>query len=1031
MLTIKQTLALSVILASTGLRAQNTLCPDMEPICTDVGLTFTAGSGGPNVVTAFPGNNYGCMWTGPNPSWYYLEVGIAGNIDMTLAAGSDIDFVCWGPYTDYAQAVASCGTLGQPPGVDVVIDCGISPSATEFINIPAATVGQVYVILIANFASIVQTLTLTQTGGTGGTNCNIVSPDPCVSDPGDFTVEKNGVLTTTPVYLCEGEDFEIISDGSYILPNDTLSQPIGDGIYSAQLMWLVYDAPPSTPDPATDPAFLNLIIPGEDLADINDPSSPIISGAGLGCGTYYFVPVAGDDGVGGNNNIANGTNDNGGLHWDKNNNDCFVLGNAIQVTYACAIQTSASNNCNPPGTINGIDVAITGGSGSYTIVNQGDGNLASSSVPNGGTATVADFENGDTYDIDITDAQGCTASISGTFDAPVIQNITVTPALTCPLGGNGDVDVTVVNGSGNGGPYAIVMAGDPPTMGTTDTYSNIAGTIVPIVVADQDGCISDSTVTITSAGHFINVQIVAQSDEECYGDGNGSATISAVPTPSGTVASITWTGPSGQTPGGNPGGAGNTSQSGLEPGNWTVTVIDDAGCVVSIPVVIGAPQELDIYLANSNEPVCYGFSDGSITVQSTGGFGAVNYSWNPANPSVGNTFNNLPAGTYTAYVTDANGCQDSLQTVLGQPDSLYGNFTLKQILCYDDSTGAIIVDSVSNAAGAVSYYWNLSGVIPNPPTTANLASGLPIGTYVLTIQDAMCSNQYEFTLTQNPELVFVEFGMEPAYCRLFSYQSGNGVVFASASGGVPDYSYEWENLQTGVTTNNTTWGGLNPGAYQMTVTDDEGCTLIQTIQLDSVNPIADFTVVSSQLDANLEGTAVACANFNNISQFYANPNDPNADTTFFWELGYNQPWQISHDVNEVFDTCYYVENTFQVCLVALNKNGCSDTACKTITVHDVPVLTPPNIFTPGEDDGINNAFEFKSLSVAIIEFECVVVDRWGKEVYTFTSLDDAWDGNHKSGKPCSDGVYFYTYRATSTNGTVFEGQGTVQLVRGN
>jgi gliding motility-associated-like protein len=1017
---------ITVVLSGLNSYSQNALCPDMEPICTDVGLTFTAGSGGVNVVSAFPTNNYGCMWTGPNPSWYYLEVGIAGNIDMTLTAGMDIDFVLWGPFADYTTAVANCGNLGNAPGTDAVVDCGISSSATEFVNIPGAVVGQVYVLLIANYASVVQDLTLVQSGGTGGTNCNIVTPTPCVSDPGSFVVEKNGSLTTTPIYLCEGDNFEVISNNDYILPNDTLPHPLGDGGYTAQLMWLVYDAPPTAADPALDPAFLNMIIPTEDLLDVNNGTSPIISGAGLGCGTYYFVPVAGDDGVGGNNNVANLTNDNGGLHWDKNNNDCYVLGTAIQVTYACEIQPTAVINCNPPATINGMDINLTGGSGNYTIVNQGDGNLVSTSVPNGGTATITNFENGDSYDIDITDTQGCTATINGTFAAPLIQSLTIISALTCPLGGNGTVNVTVNGTSGNGAPYTIVMAADPPTAGTTDTYSNVAGTLVNIVVADQEGCISDSLVTITSAGHFIDVQIVSQSDEDCYGDGNGSAQISAVPTPSGTVTSITWNGPSGQHPGGDPGGAGNNSQSALEPGNWSVTVVDNTGCEVTIPIVIGAPQQLDLYLTNSNEPVCYGFNDGSITVSSTGGVATITHTWNPSNS--GTTFNNLTAGTYWAYATDANGCKDSLQIDLGQPDSLYGHFTIKDILCYGDSTGGIIVDSVSNAAGNVNYFWNLSGIVPNPPATSNLASGLPIGTYVLTIQDEFCSNQYEFTLVQNPAIVFAEFGSEPASCRMFSYQSGNGVVFASASGGVPDYSYEWENLGTGATSNNTTWGGLNPGSYQMTVTDDVGCTLVQTIVLDSLNPIADFDVVSDQLDANLEGTSVVCANFINQSLNYTNLNDPNSDTTFFWELGYNLPWQITHDIEEVFDTCYDAEAQFEVCLVVLNKNGCTDTACQILIVHDFPILIAPNVFTPGSD-AANNVFEFNTKAVAISEFSCLIVDRWGKEVIAFDAITDSWDGTNKNGKNCPDGVYFYTYTGTATNSTTFEGQGTVTLVR--
>ncbi|MBL7898419.1 MAG: SprB repeat-containing protein, partial [Crocinitomicaceae bacterium] len=384
------------------------------------------------------------------------------------------------------------------------------------------------------------------------------------------------------------------------------------------------------------------------------------------------------------------------------------------------------------------------------------------------------------WSILITDSEGCTQTASGVFAAPVFQNITITPAPTCPSASTGSVNVTVNGTSGNGGPYTIVMAGDPPTAGTTDSYSDNAGTLVYIVVADDEGCISDSSVTITSAGHFIDVDVISLTGEDCFGDGNGSAQISAVPTPTGNVTEITWTGPSGQHPGGNPGGPANNSQNGMEPGNWSVTIADDLGCEVTIPVVITSPAQLDLYVSNSNEPTCYGYSDGSITVQSTGGSGGLTYSWNPANGVPGNTFNNLDAGIYWAYVTDQNGCIDSVMFDLGQPDSLWAEFTIKNIDCYGDSTGAIIVDAVNNAVGTVSYFWNLSGVVPNPPSTMNVAGGLPVGTYVINIQDAFCYNEYYFTLTQNPIIEMVQFGSEPAFCRTAYYQSGNGVVYGAA-----------------------------------------------------------------------------------------------------------------------------------------------------------------------------------------------------------------------------------------------------------
>ena len=65
-------------------------CATMEPICTDVGLTFTANSGVDEASTTDPGNDYDCLITQPNPTWYYFEISSNGNIDMSLTAPSDI-----------------------------------------------------------------------------------------------------------------------------------------------------------------------------------------------------------------------------------------------------------------------------------------------------------------------------------------------------------------------------------------------------------------------------------------------------------------------------------------------------------------------------------------------------------------------------------------------------------------------------------------------------------------------------------------------------------------------------------------------------------------------------------------------------------------------------------------------------------------------------------------------------------------------------------------------------------------------------
>ena len=73
------------------------------------------------------------------------------------------------------------------------------------------------------------------------------------------------------------------------------------------------------------------MLPFEDIYDVNNAASPIVRE--LGYGTYYFVPFTADDGVGGNGNIANGINDNGAIHWDRDGDRCYILGAPVKITY--------------------------------------------------------------------------------------------------------------------------------------------------------------------------------------------------------------------------------------------------------------------------------------------------------------------------------------------------------------------------------------------------------------------------------------------------------------------------------------------------------------------------------------------------------------------------------------------------------------------------------------------------------------------------------------------------------------------------
>ena len=466
-------------------------------------------------------------------------------------------------------------------------------------------------------------------------------------------------------------------------------------------------------------------------------------------------------------------------------------------------------------------------------------------------------------------------------------------------------------------------------------------------------------------------------------------------------------------------------------GTYPITITDANGCEYNSTITIESEATLGLAVSTQNDPTCYGLSDGSITVETLGGVGEVTYTWDPENPVGGGTFNTLPAGDYTVTAVSSLGCEETITITLGQPDEFHADLTSFDAICHGEASGITVVDTVYNAQGDpnnVSYNWT-----PNPfgedGIGVDSAYSLTAGEYVLTLTDDNgCSFITNFVIGEPEPLEFVELGMHPALCRKASFQSGKGVVFAAAVGGISDYTYEWVNLATEETSTLSTWSGLNAGEYQITATDQNGCTLTEIVKLDSITPVAKFSVNSDQLDENCEGTEVVEAIFTNESYGYANDLDPDAEKVFYWNLDFpDADWIITEDLTVEPDTSYNGEDIYTVCLVVQNENDCVDTTCKDLVVHVQPEFVAPNIFTPG--GGVNDIFTFEFRTLGISEFNCVIVNRWGKEIIQLTDVTQGWDGTDKGGKEVPEGVYFYTYQAISTNGTQFKGQGNVTLVR--
>jgi hypothetical protein len=144
-------------------------CDIAQPFCTaDGDVVYDAGV---DNGVADPANDYGCLTTQPNPTWFFLEIEDPGSLDLsfTSSPAEDIDYVSWGPFTDQADACANLTTAN-------ITDCSYLTATSESLSLTGTQAGEVYMVMITNYSNNPTEITFSQTTGTATTNCAIVLP---------------------------------------------------------------------------------------------------------------------------------------------------------------------------------------------------------------------------------------------------------------------------------------------------------------------------------------------------------------------------------------------------------------------------------------------------------------------------------------------------------------------------------------------------------------------------------------------------------------------------------------------------------------------------------------------------------------------------------------------------------------------------------------------------------------------------------------------------------------------------------------
>lgn len=156
-----------------------------------------------------------------------------------------------------------------------------------------------------------------------------------------------------------------------------------------------------------------------------------------------------------------------------------------------------------------------------------------------------------------------------------------------------------------------------------------------------------------------------------------------------------------------------------------------------------------------------------------------------------------------------------------EPAVFDAQLTVEDVLCYGGSDGTATVQ-LTNGKPPYTYMWS-TGVSINSSQTTNTQTGLPAGTHYVNVIDANgCSVFASEVIIQPPTPVTAEFLQSNPIC----FDSYDGSIEATVSGGTPGYTYLWSNGTTASYIND-----LDAGEYELTVTDANGCTLTESFEL--------------------------------------------------------------------------------------------------------------------------------------------------------------------------------------------------------
>jgi gliding motility-associated-like protein len=468
-----------------------------------------------------------------------------------------------------------------------------------------------------------------------------------------------------------------------------------------------------------------------------------------------------------------------------------------------------------------IDLTVSGGNGTYTFEWTGPGGF------NAPDQNITGLQAG-TYNLTVTDGNGCIVDLPGiaTINEPEAISVTsIRSDISCNGLDDGAITLTLTGGTPA---YLFSWTGPGGFISSDQDISLLGPGIYSLNVADGNGCTASfpGLDTIIDPAPITASLVLAQ-DPHCNGGNDGLIQIDVS---GGTPPySFNWKNSAGITV------STDEDPTGLPAGSYWGTITDVNGCTFTSGhyIILNNPAPI-VSTYTTGDVSCFGGSDGSVSVTSSGGTSPYEYSIQGDIDSTYQsdpTFSLLSAGTHSIWTRDDNLCVIRGEVTLLQPESMVisSESVSGSILCYGDSTLQISIGEVTGGTGPYTYSINGGADFYPSPDFDNLSAG----DYQTVVRDSRgCTVSGSLhQLTQPLPLIIDDIQLQDVSS---CYDGADGSILVSAEGGSGILTFTLNGGSPNTTGNFT---GLMHGFYLVSVSDENGCSLDSTVAISAPDSI--------------------------------------------------------------------------------------------------------------------------------------------------------------------------------------------------